>query len=131
MKLDQSDLRGGTPIYLQVAERLKHSIATGELAPGEQLPTVRQLAHDLRINFNTIARAYAVLDAAGIITAQQGRGTYVRERPNGQAHLQLRADKLRTLAGHMVLEAFSLGYKPDEIQAAFNETLRRFEESGE
>jgi GntR family transcriptional regulator len=130
MKLDKSDLRGGTPIYLQVAERIKHSIATGELVPGQQLPTVRQLAHDLRVNFNTIARAYAVLDTAGIITTQQGQGTYVRERPNSHAHSQLRADKLRTLVGTSVLEAFSLGYKPDEIREVLDETLRRFEQSG-
>jgi len=130
MNLNKSDLRGGTPIYLQVSERIKHSIATGELVPGQQLPTVRQLAHDLRVNFNTIARAYALLDAAGIITTQQGRGTYVRERPNGHAHLQLRADKLRTLVDHTMIEAFSLGYEPDEIREALNETLRRFEQSG-
>ncbi len=129
MNFKKSDLTGGTPIYLQVAERIKYSIATGELVPGQQLPTVRQLAHDLRVNFNTIARAYAILDIAGVITTQQGRGTYVRERPNGHAHSQLRADKLRTLVGHTVIEAFSLGYKPDEIREAFNETLGRFEPS--
>src|SRR5512136_740644 len=110
MNMKRLDLAGRAPIYLQVAERIKHSIAMGELAPGEQLPTVRQLAHDLRVNFNTIARAYGQLDAAGIISTEQGRGTYVRERPDGRAHAQLRADKLRIIVGNAIMEAFSLNY---------------------
>lgn len=127
MEIKKSDLRGGTPIYLQVVERIKHSIATGELSPGDQLPTVRQLAHDLRVNFNTVARAYTLLDTAGIITTQQGRGTFVRERPTGHAHQQLRADKLQTLINHAVVEAFSLGYAAGEIRSALDGALDRFD----
>jgi len=127
VNLKKSDLRSGTPIYLQVAERIKHSIATGELAQGEQLPTVRQMARDLKVNFNTIARAYALLDAAGIITTQQGRGTFVRERPNSHVHVQLQADRLRALMGQAVVEALSLGHQPDEIRAAVEDMLKRFE----
>ena len=127
MNIKKSDLRGRSPIYLQVAERIKHSIAMGELAPGEQLPTVRQLAHDLRVNFNTIARAYAQLDAAGIISAEQGRGTYVRERPDSRAHAQLRADKLRIIVGNAIMEAFSLSYSPDEIRAAVEVSILHLE----
>jgi len=128
MNIKKSDLRGGFPIYLQVAERIKHSIATGEWTPGEQLPTVRQLAHDLRVNFNTIARAYALLAAAGIISTEQGRGTFVREQPDKHEHSQFRADKLRTLVGHAVVDAFSLGYQPGEIRGAFEETVKRLEQ---
>ncbi len=128
MHIKKSDLRGSAPIYLQVAERIKHSIATGELSPGEQLPTVRRLARDLRVNFNTIARAYAQLNAVGIISTEQGRGTYVRERPNDRAHAQLRADKLRIIVGNAIMEAFSLGYLPDEIRAAVHESILHLEE---
>ena len=127
MNIKKSDLRGRSPIYLQVAERIKHSIAMGELAPGEQLPTVRQLAHDLRVNFNTIAWAYAQLDAAGIISAEQGRGTYVRERPDSRAHAQLRADKLRIIVGNAIMEAFSLSYSPDEIRTAVEVSILHLE----
>ena len=70
MKL-KVDLHSRVPIYIQIVERVKHSLAIGELASGEQLPTVRQLAHDLRINFNTVARAYSLLNDAGILSAQQ------------------------------------------------------------
>jgi GntR family transcriptional regulator len=121
------DMHSGVPIYIQIIERIKHSIATGELQPGNQLPTVRQLAQDLRVNFNTIARAYALLDDAGIISTQQGRGTYVRERPDERALSHLRAEKLDALVGHAVVEAFSLGYKPGEIRAAFEDTIKQLE----
>ncbi|MGD8760462.1 MAG: GntR family transcriptional regulator, partial [Anaerolineales bacterium] len=59
------DFRSHIPIYVQIMERIKHLMATGMLGPGDQLPTVRQLAADLRVNFNTVARAYRLLDEAG------------------------------------------------------------------
>jgi len=80
------DMESPEPIYLQIMDSIKHLVATGELKPGEQLPTVRQLATDLRINPNTVARAYLELDREGVISTQQGRGTFVSERPD-QNHL--------------------------------------------
>jgi len=126
MKL-KVDLHSRVPIYIQIVERVKHSLAIGELAPGEQLPTVRQLAHDLRINFNTVARAYSLLNDAGILSTQQGRGTYVRERPEGRALLQMRSEKLRALVGHTVVEALSLGYGSAEIRDAIDDAIKRIE----
>ncbi|HEY4689816.1 MAG TPA: GntR family transcriptional regulator [Anaerolineae bacterium] len=119
------DMHSGVPIYTQIVERVKHMIATGELKPGDQLPTVRQLAQDLRVNFNTIARAYALLDAAGIISTQQGRGTFVRERPDERAITRMRAEKLNAMIEHVVIEASSLGYRPAEIRAAFDDALKQ------
>jgi GntR family transcriptional regulator len=123
------DMHSRVPIYLQIVERIEHGIAMGELRPGDQLPTVRRLAQDLRVNFNTIARAYAMLDQAGVISTQQGRGTYVRERPDERALAQMRAEKLSALAGRAVIEAFSLGYKPAEIRAALDNTIKQLEET--
>ena len=74
------DLQSGTPAYLQILSQIQAFIAGKELLPGDQLPTVRQLAAHSGINFNTVARAYRLLDKAGLITTQQGRGTYVRLR---------------------------------------------------
>ena len=65
------DFRSGIPIYVQIMDQIKHLIASGALRPGDQLPTVRQLAADLRVNFNTVARAYRMLDDAGIISIAQ------------------------------------------------------------
>jgi len=126
MKL-KVDWHSHVPIYIQVVERIKHMIATGQLAPGEQLPTVRQLAHDLKVNFNTVARAYSLLDDASIISTQQGRGTFVRERPDEDELAQHRAETLRKLVGYAILQAFSLGYKSDEIRGAFENTVRQLE----
>ncbi len=111
------------PIYLQIVQGIKHQVATGELNPGEQLPTVRELASTLRINPNTVARAYDQLDADQVITTQQGRGTYVREHPD-HAHLSyVRQEQLRTLAESTVGQALSLGYSKEEVQAALEAAL--------
>jgi len=121
------DMHSGVPIYIQIVERIKHSVATGELRPGDQLPTVRQLAQDLRVNFNTIARAYAMLDDAGIISTQQGRGTYVRERPDERSLAQMRVEKLNSLVHRAIIEAFSLGYKSSEIRTGFENAIKQIE----
>lgn len=129
------DLRGvdptsDVPIYLQIVERIKYLIATGELKPGQQLPTVRQVAVELSVNPNTVARAYAELDREGIISTQQGRGTYVRQRPGAEHLAQVRREKLHSLVSRALVQAFSLGYRPDEVQAAFEEELRSWLRQG-
>lgn len=71
------DLGVETPIYIQIVEQIRQQIHLGLIQPGEQLPTVRSVAQALKINFNTVSRAYRTLDDAGIISTQQGRGTYL------------------------------------------------------
>ncbi len=120
------DADSAVPIYLQIIQCVKHQVATGELKPGQQLPTVRELATDLRINPNTVARAYTQLDVDRVISTQQGRGTYVRERPD-DAHLnQVRQDYLKTLMDSVVGQALSMGYTADEIRAALEAQLKRW-----
>ena len=100
------------PIYLQIVDNLKQNLATGELTPGEQLPTVRQLADQLNINFNTIARAYRILDEEGIITTQHGRGTFIRT-----ASEQLSKEELLSqLTQDYLTHARALGYNQKQIQ---------------
>ncbi len=121
------DPNSTVPIYLQIIQDIKHQVATGALKPGQQLPTVRELAATLRINPNTVARAYDQLDSDQVITTQQGRGTYVREHPD-QAHLSyVRQEQLRTLAESAVGHALSLGYTRSEIRAAFDAALAHWE----
>ncbi len=111
------------PIYLQIVQDIQHQVATGTLQPGQQLPTVRELAATLRINPNTVARAYEQLDRDHVITTQQGRGTYVREHPD-HAHLSyVRQEQLRTLAESTVGQALSLGYTKEEVRAALDAAL--------
>jgi GntR family transcriptional regulator len=74
------DLGSGVPFYRQIIDRVKSAIATGELEPGDRLPTVRQLAVDLSINPNTVSRAYTELELTGLVETQMGSGTFVGQR---------------------------------------------------
>lgn len=112
------DPRSGLPIYVQIIEQIKGQIASQTLKPGDQLPTVRALAQELRINFNTVARAYRMLDQAGIISTQQGRGTYIMEKAPPDSLERLRHDTLLALARRYLREALRLGFSLDEIKNA-------------
>jgi GntR family transcriptional regulator len=111
------DFRDREPIYSQIAEQVKARVAAGALKPGDQLPTVRQLAADLRVNFNTVARAYRILHEEGVISTQQGRGTFILDQPipTGAEQRKLRRAQLAELTDRYLAEAERLGYEPDEI----------------
>jgi GntR family transcriptional regulator len=117
------DFRSGSPIYIQIMEQIRQMIASGELQPGDQLPTVRQLATDLRINWNTVARAYKLLDEAGLISSQRGRGTYVWEKPSEATTLMLRQQALQGLTRRYLMEAIRLGCSPTEVAELFEESF--------
>jgi GntR family transcriptional regulator len=118
------NFRTGEPIYLQIADQFERQIADGELKPGDQLPTVRELADQLEVNFNTVARAYRILDESGAISTQQGRGTYVIEpRARGRATLE-------EIASRFAVQAHRLGYDPEEVAQAVGYVLGRWEQEG-
>lgn len=120
------DPDSAVPIYMQVVHSIKQQVAIGQLKPGEQLPTVRELATDLRVNPNTVARAYDMLDSDNVITTQQGRGTYVREHPDNVHLTRVRQEQLKTMMDNTVAKALSQGYTVEEIQEAFNAQLARW-----
>jgi GntR family transcriptional regulator len=103
----------GTPLYVQLVELLKHSIATGAIAAGEQLPSVRKMAEDLLINPNAVVRAYRDLERDGIVELRHGSGVFVRES------VEARADVMRK-AGPIVRSAMdrleSLDLTEDEMR---------------
>lgn len=125
------DFRSGIPIYLQVVERIKEMIADGRLKAGSQLPTVRSLATDLRVNFNTVARAYRILDEAGIISTQQGRGTYILEMPPPETTEAIRRATFQALTDRYLADAARLGFPPEEILASIRQQLDSKEEGVE
>jgi GntR family transcriptional regulator len=125
------DFRSHIPIYVQLVERVKHLVASGTLRPGDQLPTVRQLAAELRVNFNTVARAYRLLDEAGVISTQQGRGTYVLEVPPPEDAIRLRRKALDGLSHNFLLEAHRMGFEADEVQANLEALLKLWQTTGE
>lgn len=116
------------PIYAQIVDGVRHMVATGELRPGQQLPTVRSLAAQLHVNANTVARAYDLLDEAGVISTQQGRGCYIAERPNAEQIDTHRRRTLHTLIDHTLLEALSLGYSTSEVETAFARQLEQWQQ---
>ncbi len=124
------DFRGHSPIYVQIVDRIKHLIATDALQPGQQLPTVRQLATDLRVNFNTVARAYRILDEAGMISTQQGRGTYVLEQPLPEDAKRMREVALNAITRSYLLEAHRLGFEPEEVEENVDNLLAHWRDEG-
>jgi len=127
----QVDFRSSQPIYVQVVEQIRQMVAQGELKHGDQLPTVRQLATELRVNFNTIARAYRILDEAGLISTQQGRGTYIWEAPSESTLNRLRQENLDELTRRYVSDADRLGASPDEIRRNIEQQLQAWQEKSQ
>src|ERR671933_51408 len=107
------DARDPTPLYAQLARAIRFAIATGRLRVGDQLPTVRQLAVNLRINANTVARVYAELERAGVLETRRGVGTFVRSDDRSPPPPN-REQALRRLADRFLAEAAALGYSPVE-----------------
>jgi GntR family transcriptional regulator len=108
------DFRSDEPLYLQIAHQMEQLVSKGELKLGDQLPTVRELATELRINFNTVSRAYRVLDESRLISTQRGRGTYIWEQPTDETIQQLKLKNLAELARNFLDETRLLGFDLDD-----------------
>lgn len=109
------DSNSATPIYAQLDRSIRAAIATGELSVGAQLPTVRQLAVDLAVNANTVARVYAQLERDGMLETRRGVGTFVRESPSPQAARAHRERELRELIQRFIGDAALLGFTLPEL----------------
>ena len=125
MKL-QLDPESSVPIYIQIEDSIHSMIAAGQLQPGEQLPTIRELAADIRVNLNTVARAYFELDKEGVITTQRGKGTFVSGVPDQKQIEKKRQKLLHSIMLTALEEAHGLGYSDQEITAAFQEELKNW-----
>jgi GntR family transcriptional regulator len=121
MAIVSIDVRDRTPIYAQLERALRAAVATGRLQPGDQLPTVRQLAVDLSVNANTVARVYAELERAGVIETRRGVGSFVcgtaaRAHPPREHDRRLRAFITRILA-----DADAAGFTLEDVTQALEE----------
>jgi GntR family transcriptional regulator len=126
------DPRSGVPIYLQVIEQIKRSVAIGVLQAGEQLPTVKQLALDLTINPNTVAKAYRELERDGVIETAPGRGSFVRGDGVVDSTRSAATDVARDVIGAAVREAKSLGLSGRQIRDLTGDAIERwFPEEGQ
>jgi GntR family transcriptional regulator len=119
------DPRSGVPIYLQIIEQIKRSVALGILQSGEQLPTVKQLAIDLTVNPNTVARAYRELEREEVIETAPGRGSFVRA--NGVSDSPRVAAEIGRDAFDVALrEAKSVGLAREDVRELFEVVLERW-----
>ena len=125
MDIVSIDPRDATPIYAQLERGLRAAIATSRLRPGDQLPTVRQLAVELRVNANTVARVYGELERAGVIETRRGVGSFVSATPT-QAHPPRERDRrLRAFVTRVLADADTAGLHIDDVVGALAEHRRR------
>jgi len=115
-------MASGVPVYRQIIDQILGGIASGTLSPGDQLPTVRQLAVDLAVNPNTVVRAYRELEIRGVLSTQQGVGTFITTLPvkPGDAERQRQLDQL---VGSLMARAGSAGFTADDIIERMKEFL--------
>jgi DNA-binding transcriptional regulator YhcF (GntR family) len=116
------DLRSGVPAYRQIIDQVLLAIASGALAGGDQLPTVRQLAVDLAINPNTVVRAYRELEIRGILTTQQGTGTFITPKKVRRDEVE-RQRQLLQMAGEFAARAGAAGFTARDLLDALKEVL--------
>jgi GntR family transcriptional regulator len=109
------DPRDPTPIYAQLDRGLRAAIASGRLMPGDQLPTVRQLAVDLKVNANTVARVYADLERAGVLETRRGVGSFVLASPAHARPPDEHQRRLRAFVTRVIADAAQAGFSVHEL----------------
>ena len=108
------DYSSGVPVYRQIIDQIIFGIASGQLKVGEQLPTVRALAVELKVNLNTVSKAYKELEIKNILETQQGTGTFINKTENVVSEKE-REDKLKEICMQFSSVAFSYGFNLDEV----------------
>ncbi len=123
----QVDFQAGKPVYLQLADQIRYAAASGRLRPGDPLPALRPLAEELRINRNTIAKAYAELENQGIIETIPGKGYFLRQNHSPFTE-RVRQQMLLTEVDQAVVMAHHLQVSRDKFLGLVNDRLDYFEE---
>ena len=118
----QLDLRSGVPVYRQIMDQVLGAMASGRLASGDQLPTVRQLAVDLSINPNTVIRAYRELEIRGFLDTHQGSGTFITAQPVQQDNEE-RQRKLDGIVSDAIARAGAEGFTAQQVLNRLRELL--------
>jgi GntR family transcriptional regulator len=113
--------RSGVAIYRQIQDQIRYGIASGRLTPGEQLPTVRALAVELKVNPNTVIRAYTELERVGVLTTEQGTGTFIAPQPPVTLNEEERRAKLRALCAEYLSDAARYGFSSADVLEALQD----------
>jgi GntR family transcriptional regulator len=119
------DPKSGVPLYRQIQDQIRYGMASGRLLPGEQLPTMRALAVELSVNPNTVIKAYSELEREGLLTTQQGTGTFIAPQPRLALPEKERRAKLTSLCRDLLSEASRYGFAPEEVLQALQELTHR------
>ena len=122
----QIDFKSGKPVYLQLADQIRYAAASGSLQPGDLLPSIRPLAEELRVNRNTVAKAYAELESQGIIETLPGKGCFLKEN-HSPFTKQVKNKLLLTEIDEAVVMAHHLQVDREKFLALIKERLDYFE----
>jgi len=120
--------QSGEAIYRQIVEQVKYKVASGELSPGQRLPSIRELAKQLKINPRTVVKSYEELRAAGLAVMRQGQGVFITEN-QAQASAKTRQKAIADMTRRMFAEAMRIGADKEEILRIVNETAEEMREA--
>jgi GntR family transcriptional regulator len=120
------DFQSGVPVYLQIVQQVKAAAATGLIRPGDPLPSVRAMAEDLRINRNTVARAYAELESESVIETRQGSGCFLKDGGASPLRKSVRSGRLAEALDAVIIQAHHLQIPDPELQSLLIERLEAF-----
>ena len=120
------DFQSGVPVYLQIVQQVKAAAATGLIRSGDPLPSVRALAEDLRINRNTVARAYAELESESVIETRQGSGCFLKDGGASPLRKSVRSGRLAEALDAVIVQAHHLQISDNELQSLLIERLEAF-----
>ncbi|HEY7330873.1 MAG TPA: GntR family transcriptional regulator [Gemmataceae bacterium] len=119
------DSKSGVPIYRQIMDQIRHGIASSRLRPGEQLPTVRALAVELSVNPNTVIKAYSLLEQQGVLTSEQGSGTFVAQLPKAGLSPAEREAKLLSLCAEFLGQVAHYDFSAQDVLRAIQKLNTR------
>lgn len=120
------DPHSGEPIYRQIVESVKYRVASGQLVEGDQLPSIRSLADELRINPRTVVKAYEALREAGLVVMRHGQGVFITAA-RGSVSASVRRKTIEELAKRLLAEADRLGADRDEVLEIIAKVARQME----
>lgn len=116
--------QSGTPIYRQLIDQVRRLIAAGQLAPGTELPSVRELALEHAVNPNTISKAYTLLEAEGLLERHRGKNMTVSSRARAASDAKRRSEQIESQVDHLIFAARQLELEPDEVIALIKRKWR-------
>ena len=123
----QVDFKSGKPVYLQLADQIRYAAASGSLRPGDPLPTIRPLAEELRVNRNTVAKAYSELESLGVIETLPGRGCFLKENQS-ELRMEIRRKLLMEDVDQAIVQAHHLQVPREEFLKLIYERMEALED---